>query len=228
MRTRILVLLLSGMLVSAAHGQTLYGPGGLIINPTAYTDKRGLFQFNASIFNRQLANSTTSFYPVSATYALNDRFELGAVYVGEFTSPTHQDQGGIFFKEGLFTETAKRPAVAFIGTSLMGGGNWSTATLVASKELIRGFRLHAGVRGVNSTADNRPDGNAILGTDFSIGGPFRIIAEGDTRLRQFPFGSQAYGIQFSSPGFTTTAGLVAQATRHFSFFFGVGYPITRP
>ena len=228
MRLRHIFLPLVCAFTCLTQAQTLYGPGGLIINPTAYTDKKGLFQFNASIFNRQLANSTTAFYPVSATYALNDRFEFGAVYVGEFTSPTHQDQGGIFFKEGLFTETQKRPAVAFIGTSLMGGGNWSTATLIASKEIIRGMRLHVGARGVNNTFDNRPDGNAILGTDFSIGGPFRVIAEGDTRLRQFPFASQAYGIQYSSPGFTTTVGLVAQATRHFSFFFGIGYPVTRP
>jgi len=228
MRSRLLLLLFVGMLASAAHGQTLYGPGGLIINPTAYTDKKGVFQFNASIFNRQLANSTTSFYPVSATYALNDRFEFGALYVGEFTTPSHQDQAGVFLKEGIFTETSKRPAVAVIGTSLMGGGNWSTATLIASKELIRGFRLHAGIRGVTNTNESGLDGNAILGTDFSIGGPFKVIAEGDSRLRQYPYGSQAFGIQYASPGFTTTAGLVAQATRHFSFFFGIGYPVTRP
>ncbi|HLK16484.1 MAG TPA: hypothetical protein VKT78_16880 [Fimbriimonadaceae bacterium] len=229
MRTRLLLLLSVCAFAGAAHGQTLYGPGGLIINPTAYTDKKGLFQINASFFNRQLVNSTTtSFYPVSATYALSDRFEFGAIYVGEFTSPTHNDQGGIFIKEGLLTETANRPAVALIGTSLQGGGNFSTATLIGSKEVVRGVRLHLGARAVTFSSDSGLDGNAIAGTDFNVGGPFKVIAEADTRLKHFPYGSQAYGIQYASPGFTTTVGFVAQATQRFSFFVGIGYPVGRP
>lgn len=229
MLKKLVLLLLVASVAAIGHAQTLYGPGGLIINPTAYTDQKGLFQLNASFFNRQLVGTpTTSFYPISALYAPTDRFEFGAFYVGEFQNPSHQDQGGAFFKEGLLTETAKRPALAIIGTSLEGGGNFSTLTAVASKQLVRGFRLHLGARAVQFSSDSTPTGNAIAGTDFDLVGRFKAIAEADTRLRHFPFGSQAYGIQYASPGFTTTVGVVAQGTNRFSFFVGIGYPVTRP
>ncbi len=229
MRLRRFLPVLLGLLACVAHGQTLYGPGGLIINPTAYADPKGLFQLNASFFNRQLGSATTtSFYPVSATYAFTDQFELGGVYLGQFQDPEHQDRGGVFFKQGLRGESRSGPALALVGASLSGGGNLTNLTMIASKEVVRGVRLHAGFRGVNNTVDNRLDGNAILGTDFSVGGPFRVIAEGDTRLHFYPVGSMAYGLQYRSPGFTTTVGAVAQGTKRFNFFVGIGFPINRP
>src|SRR5689334_6485395 len=95
-----------------ADAQTLYGPGGLIIDATAYTDKAGLLELNASFFNRQPAGSPTlAFYPVSLTYAFTDRFELGALYVGERFASSTGNRGGFFFKQGLMPETSARPAV---------------------------------------------------------------------------------------------------------------------
>ena len=222
----VLLSLLPAALVGA---QTIYGPGGLIVNPTAYMDHAGLFNINASLFNRQLAApGTTTFYPISATYAFTDRFELGGVYLGRFDGPTHSDQAGVFIKQGLLTEAPGRPAVAIVGTSLQGGGNESSLTMVASKQIVRGFRLHLGARGFNDTGFGQLDGNGIIGADFDVGRRFRVLLEADSRMKENPAGAQAYGLQYRSPQFTTTVGFLAQATTRFSFFVGIGFPITRP
>ena len=228
-RLQLFSIMLLVSLATLAHPQTLYGPGGLIINPTAYTDRAGLMEVNASFFDRQPAGSPTlAFYPLSVTYAFTDRFELGALYVGERVNSSSFDRGGFFFKQGVATEGSKRPAVALVGTMLTGQGTSSTLTLIGSKTLPSGTRLHLGARGIDNSFSNRLDGNLIAGADFGIAPKFRFIAEGDTRLRQYKVGSSAFGIQYAAPAMTLTIGAIDQASGRYSFFFGAGYPVGKP
>lgn len=227
MRTRLILtlsLLVAGV---TAHAQTFYGPGGLIINPTGYTNPKGLLQLNASIFNRQSFGSDTGLVPVSLTYAFSDRFEAGPLFIGQLTGATRHDMGGVYFKEGITGETKDRPAMAFIGTSVLGDGTINAATFMASKKISKGVHLHIGGRYVNYGTSARPDGNAIIGTDIQFAPAFRLIAEADSRLRLFHYGSEAFGIQYMG-AVTITVGMVNQATNHYSFFFGVGYPVGKP
>jgi hypothetical protein len=230
MRRRFLGLLCIAFgFAGVANAQTLYGPGGLIINPTAYNDRAGLMELNASFFNRQPAGSPTlSFYPVSLTYAFTDRFELGALYVGERFDSSTVNRGGFFFKQGLMPETSARPAVAVVGTMLTGLGTSSTMTLIGSKTLPSGTRIHAGARAIDNSFASRLDGNLIAGVDFGIAKHYRFIAEGDTRLRQYHVGSSAFGIQYSSPAMVLTVGAIDQASGRYSFFVGAGYPVGKP
>jgi hypothetical protein len=229
MRQRLAVLILLLSLVCAANAQTLYGPGGLIINPTAYNDKAGMMEVNASYFTRQPSGSpTVEFFPVSFTYAFTDRFELGALYVGQRIHSSTFDRGGLFFKQALLPETSTQPALALVGTSLTGQGTTSTLTLIGSKTLPSGTRLHLGARAMNRSVDSRLDGNLIGGLDFGIAKNYRFIMEGDTRLRQFHVGSSAFGLQYAGPTMTLTVGVIDQASGRYSFFVGAGYPVGKP
>ena len=219
-RIQLFSIFLLLAVASAAPAQTLYGPGGLIINPTAYTDKAGFMEVNASFFDRQPSGSPTmAFYPLSVTYAFTDKFELGALYVDERIDSSSFNRGGFFFKQGVATESARRPAVALVGTMLTGQGTSSTLTLIGSKTLASGTRLHLGARGIDNSFDNRLDGNLIAGADFGIARHFRFIMEGDSRLRQYKVGS---------PAMTLTVGAIDQASGRYSFFFGAGYPVGKP
>lgn len=222
----VFLLLLLG---AVAHAQTLYGPGGLIINPTAYTDRAGFMEVNASFFNRQPTGSPTeAFFPLSLTYAFTDRFELGALYVGEQIDSTSSNRGGFFFKQGLATENSRRPAFSVVGAMLTGQGTTSSLTFIGSKTLTSGMRVHLGARALNTSFDTRPDGNLIAGADFGIARQFRFIMEGDTRLRQYHVGSSAFGVQYAGTGMTLTIGTIDQASGRYSFFFGAGYPVGKP
>jgi len=224
MRTRLFALAPLMLAFGAAHGQTFYGPGGLIINPTAYTDQAGYLEFNSSFFLRQTDGTTTSVYPSSIVYAPTRRFEAGGLFIGQKFGSQDLSEGGIYLKQGLLDEKGAQPALAIIGTSVTGDGTFSTLTLVGSKELTPGLHLHLGARYVDYSSDHRADGNGIVGMDVRLSDHFRFLAEGDTRLRLFSYGSAAFGVQYAGP-VVITVGAVDQASNHFSFFVGVGYPI---
>lgn len=227
MRLRTLGILAFLSCLCVAQAQTLYGPGGLIINPTAYSNPAGYFEINSSIFNRQVSGSTISLYPISATYAFTGRMEAGALYVGQLTGSRHDDLGGLYIKDAFLSESKGRPAFALIGTSLTGAGTTSTLTLMGSKEITPGWHLHLGARYVNYSFDSRADGNLIAGTDFMVAKRLRFIAEADSRLYIYQFGSEAFGLQYMGP-VVVTVGLVNQASNRYAFFFGVGYPVGKP
>jgi len=224
MRTRICALVPLVLAFGAAHAQTFYGPGGLIINPTAYTDHAGYLEFNSSFFNRQADGTTTSVYPSSITYAPTGHLEVGALFIGQKLGSQDLSEGGIYLKQGLLDEKGYQPALALVGTSITGDGTFSSLTLVGSKELSPGYHVHLGTRYVNYSFDDRADGNLIAGVDARLAEHFKLLAEADTRLRLYHFGSEAFGIQYSGP-VVITLGLVDQAANHFNFFVGVGYPI---
>jgi hypothetical protein len=98
MRARLLALVSVAMAGGVARSQTFYGPGGLIINPTAYSNHAGYLELNSSFFNRQTNGTTTSVYPTSLTYAPTSRFEVGALYVGQKVGSTSLNEGGVYFK----------------------------------------------------------------------------------------------------------------------------------
>jgi hypothetical protein len=64
----------------------------------------------------------------------------------------------------------------------------------------------------------------LAGIDAPIGKHFRLMAEADSRLRIYHFGSAAFGVQYMGP-VVITIGMVDQAAGRFSFFVGVGYPV---
>jgi hypothetical protein len=210
-----------------ARAQTFYGPGGLIINPTAYTDHAGFLQFNASLFNQFEPGGITSIYPASVVYAVSDQFELGGIYIGEKTYDRTTNRAGIFLKQGLLKETTTLPAIALVGTAVTGYGTASSLTLAVSKEVLPHFHLHVGARAMETEWNTRADGNLYAGADYQIAKNYKLIAEIDSRLYVYPNGSAAFGIQYDGP-ILLTVGAVAQGSNRFGFFVGAGYPIGRP
>jgi hypothetical protein len=95
---------------------------------------------------------------------------------------------------------------------------------MASKEVAPGVHFHLGARYVNHSFDQRMDGNGIIGLDAMMGQHWKLIAEADSRLRVYPAGSYAFGVQYVGP-VVITVGMVDQATGRLNFFFGAGYPI---
>ncbi|MCC2671276.1 MAG: Exopolysaccharide biosynthesis protein YbjH [Armatimonadetes bacterium] len=186
MRALILgaLLLLSGAPVSA---QTLYGPGGLFLHPTASFPEPGkvtpailvLPQYNPS------AKSTRTWISGSVDYGLSRDLEVGATIVKVSGWDRDPSTGG-YIKYRLLQETARRPAVA-LGYTQLGGGdvNARVGFLALKKQVSQGAHpvtTHLGVMfvdEVDSITHHRWEPYA--GIEVGLASKLSLLAEGRAR-----------------------------------------------
>src|SRR5437016_851622 len=77
-RIWLLSILLAWLSVPPARAQTVYGPGGLLINPSALIPARGELDLNVSWYSQHIEGQPTSqWIPVSLAYTPTDRLQLG-------------------------------------------------------------------------------------------------------------------------------------------------------
>src|ERR1043166_4958862 len=113
-------ILMLGFAGTIASGQTVYGPGGLFIHPTAFTPSKDATGINVSYFTQKIGAARTEWIPVSLTYSPENRIELGALYVNRLARSEHRDSGGAFAKFQFLEPKDRRPAIA-IAASYIGG-----------------------------------------------------------------------------------------------------------
>ncbi len=228
-----LSLLLLGCIGSIAGAQTVYGPGGLFIHPTAFTPQRGAVGMNVSYFTQKIGSAQTEWIPVSLTYAPQNRLELGALYVNRLAKSQHRDSGGAFAKFQFVEPKERRPAVAFTASYIGGDIQLSSVSGVASYGFRNGNRealiAHAGVQWARRAdiSVTKDDVSGFAGLELPVGRGFRLIAEGGTRFSFDRNSTSAIGVMWDNGGrFKLGIGYInAGRSDDNRFFVGAGYAL---
>jgi hypothetical protein len=125
----LLLLLISSLfqLATEAHGQSIYGPGGLFLNPTADFPAKGQFTPAFLVIPQESAalGGRRTWTSYSLDYGLSERIEIGTTYlkVNPGNPPFEDGSLGGYAKYRLFEgQNGGRPDVA-IGVSILGGGD---------------------------------------------------------------------------------------------------------
>src|SRR5258708_40355924 len=110
----LIILALAMVSPSTATGaQTIYGPGGLFVHPTAFTPHRGATGLNVSWFTQEpKVGPRTEWLPVALTHSFTSQDEAGVLYVDRRTPAGHTSSGGAFYKHQFMPDTISRPALA--------------------------------------------------------------------------------------------------------------------
>jgi hypothetical protein len=162
MRRAVITLFCLGLLgfaVATAQAQSLYGPGGLFLHPTADIPPRGQVTLGAIVLPQRIPetpglHTIPTWGTVSLDYGLTEDIEIGAtnLMITDF-SPSW----GGFFKYRFLRENGKQPAVAAGFTYTGFGDNDSRAAfLAARKQLTKNSSHpiigHLGVEYINKLA----------------------------------------------------------------------------
>jgi hypothetical protein len=217
------------------HAQTLYGPGGLFIHPTAFTPPAQSLTASASWFSQQIPGKrATEWVPLGLSYGITSRLEVGAMYVDRLAAKDlRRGSGGLFLRGQLMRETRSQPAVALSASYL--GSDVKLASVAASAGyhvrsgghtlLVAHGGLQWGWRG-----DGVPPADSLsvfVGAEAPVRYGISALAEYGTRFSFDYKESSALGLMWRSKhGFSVAAGYVnvgrSSANR---FFIGVGVPI---
>jgi hypothetical protein len=131
------VALLSLALAAPASAQSLYGPGGLFLHPTAAMPAEG--QLTPSILvlpqKHPPSDATRTWFSAGLDYGLTKQIEIGVTYLEVFNWRDTASLGG-YLKFSLRKETERLPAVAF-GFNQLAFGDFDarTAFLTARKRV---------------------------------------------------------------------------------------------
>jgi hypothetical protein len=224
-------MLLLIAIVRLAHAQTLYGPGGLLIHPTALTPPQGQFGMNVSYYNQIIGtNTSTDWIPISLTYSISDRVEIGALFVDRRLGDYRTSEGG-FARYRILADAPSHPAFAIAGSYLDGDVKQSSVSGVFSHVFRRGGHkllvLHAGAQWARRSDIALPGDSlsGFLGAAVPLGDRFSLIAEAGTKFSFDRHETSAFGVSWQaskivgiSLGFVNTG-----RSKDNGFFAGVGY-----
>jgi hypothetical protein len=187
---RLVIVSLSCFLFAApASAQSLYGPGGLFLHPTASVPPKG--QLSPSLLvlpqHNPDARSTRTWLSASLDYGLLENLEIGATYLKVAGWDRDASAGG-FFKYRLLQETASRPAVAVGFTGLSGGDVDARIGFLALRKQLSAGRhpvtAHLGVQYVDEV-DELPKNELqpYAGVEVGLSSRLTFIAEGRPRMK---------------------------------------------
>jgi len=192
MRPLPAALLLSLALALPGRAQSLYGPGGLFLHPTASLPEKGtaapavlgLPQRNPR------ADAVRTWISGSVSYGLLEDLELGATVV-KVTNWDRDASAGGFVKWRALRESGGRPAVA-VGFTGLGGGDVDTrqAFLALRRELgtVGDRRTVVGHLGAQYSdivdGISRHQVQPYAGLEVGLGGRLTFAAEGRPRMNR--------------------------------------------
>jgi hypothetical protein len=175
-------------LLRTASGQSIYGPGGLLLNPTADVPAAGRLTPAVLVIpqdSRMLGGRRTT-TSVALDYGPAPRWEVGAIYLsvsGAGTAGKDPSYGG-FAKYQILPGTERTPAVAVGGSVLTGGDiNGQTAFLAVRQNLSRPgsshpLRLHLGAFYANELVGvNRDKIVPFAGLEYAVTRTVSAFAE---------------------------------------------------
>jgi hypothetical protein len=186
----IAAVLLTLLLAAPSSAQSLYGPGGLFLHPTASVPPRG--QFTPSVLvlpqHNPVAGATRVWVSGAVDYGLLDDLEIGVVAL-KVTNWDRDPSFGGFAKYRFLRETAARPALAAGFTGLTGGDvNTRIGFLAAQKRFNPTGRFpvtgHLGVQYAD-VVDGVPKRQfqPFAGVELGLTSRLSFIAEGRPRMR---------------------------------------------
>jgi hypothetical protein len=180
------------LITASASAQSIYGPGGLLLNPTAdFAPKGRLSPAVLWIPSRDTAGQKNNLYSVGANYAATDRLEIGATYLK--TAPGRgwgqPSIGGSVKYKLVGSGVGWKPDVA-VGASVLGGGdlNARTAFLAARFTPLPKSKyplhLHTGVLYADELyGTTRHDAALFFGADIALTPNLIAFAEYRQKLK---------------------------------------------
>lgn len=184
------ILSLTLGLVAPASAQSLYGPGGLFLFPTASLPPQGQVTPGILVLpqHNPAFNSTRTWLSGSVDYGLTDKLEIGATVVKVGGWQRDASAGG-FFKYRLLEEGPRQPALALGFTQLAGGDvNTRVGFLALKKSWAAGNGRpligHLGVQYADEMDGiARHEWQPYLGIEYGVTARLSLIAEGRPRMR---------------------------------------------
>ncbi len=179
-----------GLLAAPASAQSLYGPGGLFLHPTASVPPKGRLTPGLLVLpqHHPVGRETRAWFSSSLDYGLTDDLEVGAVMVWVEDWDDREASVGGFAKYRFLRETKGRPAAA-IGFGQLGFGDLDsrTAFLALRKQVRSGEKfpviLHLGVQYADYVDEiSRHEFQPYGGVEVGLGRRLTFIAEGRPRM----------------------------------------------
>lgn len=184
------LLIAAGTLLAtgiAAHAQSIYGPGGLLLNPTAdFAPKGNISPAALWIPTKDPGGATRSLYSIGANYAATDKLEVGVSYLKLAPGGSKPDGSfGGFAKYKLATGRGGWSPDIAAGAGFLAGGDLDarTAFLAARftplpTETKHPFHLHAGVLYADRLYGGKRDDAALyVGADVALTPQLAAFAE---------------------------------------------------
>ncbi|MGV3721705.1 MAG: YjbH domain-containing protein [Actinomycetota bacterium] len=186
----VAILALTLGLTAPASAQSLYGPGGLFLFPTASVPPKGQLTPGILVLpqHNPAFDSTRTWLSGSLDYGLTDDLEIGATIVKVGGWQRDASAGG-FFKYRLLDEEDGLPAVAIGFTQLAGGDvNTRVGFLALKKSWTVGkdhpLIGHVGVQYADEIDGiSRHEWQPYAGLEYGITTRLSFIVEGRPRMR---------------------------------------------
>ena len=187
-RLALFCLALAASIAAPAKAQSLYGPGGLFLHPTADVPPKGKLTPGFLLLPQHdpVANDTRTWITGSLDYGLTDDLEVGLSFV-KVTGWDRDPSFGGFFKYRLLRETERGPALAVGFTGLTAGDvNTQAAFLALRKQLgnLHGRPIvgHIGAQYVaEEDGQSRHEFRPYGGIEFGLSSRLSFIAEARPR-----------------------------------------------
>jgi hypothetical protein len=184
----LIALVLAAAGTSPAAAQSLYGPGGLFLHPTADVPKEGQLTPAFLILpqHNPVADSTRTWETFSLDYGLSDKLEIGLTGITVAGWNKDPSVGG-FFKYQFMGETSSRPAAAFGATGLFGGELNTRSAFLAFRKQVGNISKHPIVAHLGVSYVDVEDGlprdswRPYAGIEFGISSRLSFIAEARPR-----------------------------------------------
>jgi len=217
------------LLLAPLHAQTVYGPGGLFVHPTASTSPAGT-QAHLSWFTQEANGAVSRWIPASLTYSPDGRMQYGGLFVSRRAGGRERPSAGAFAKYQIMRGSVLSPGIAVAGSYLGGDVQQSSLSIVGSGRIpATTLTVHTGGQWarradlpVSSDSFSR-----FLAVEASLGKGLRLVAESGSRFRFDREPASAYGLMWSSPrGYQLGIGWVntGRSASH-RFFIGAGVTI---
>jgi hypothetical protein len=226
-----LLILLGACRPGAA--QTFYGSSGLLVHPSAFVSEPKTASLNVTVLTQKLGSNTDTYIPNSLSYAVNNRLELGPIYVRHIQNADHaHGHAGGFLKYQLLPDTRSHPAFAIGGSYRNGDWLESYVDGTFSHNFERHGRTfltaHTGVQWGRSKTQLGPqtDVGGFFGLEYPFAPELRLIGETSTRFSFEPSAASAIGVAWDvRSGPHVSLGFVnIGRSDNMRLFFGVGYP----
>lgn len=219
-------------LCASARAQTVYGPGGLFVHPSAFTPRQGQVGLNASWLTQD-GGVRQEWTPVSVTYAVTDQAQIGVLHINRAYAGNGHSTRGLFGKYQIVPDSPNRPAVAIAATLLDADIEQYSVSGVASHDFMRnGRRMATGHVGVQwarrqDIADPKQDASLFVGAVVPIAQAWSLVGEYGTKFRFNKEAASAFGISWvGRDGLSLGVGWVNTGRSDDNrFFVGIGYSL---
>lgn len=225
----------TGLLAACGHeagAQSAYGPGGLLVHPTAVVRPAGATDAGLSWFRQERPGIGNEWSPFTVVSGIDGRTEAGLQWVRRTTKGMSSNNGGLFVKHRLMDARPNSPAVAVVAshiggpialTSLALAGTWSPAGLPA------GALVHGGIQWARRAdlATNPTDVQPYVGLQWPVAPGLSVLAEAGPRFSFDPKARLGAGLMWTMPsgGQLAVGAVNIGRSDNPGLFVGVGYPI---